>query len=856
MSYEPSDAKKLFLQAVELTSPEDRSAFLDRACGGNAELRTRVDQLLQSHESPGSFLEQPALADLAGAIHEDGPSDYCADGSRSGPTGDSPSSMASVPLDFLQPCSTPGRIGKLGVYEIIEVLGQGGMGIVLKGYDTKLQRVVAIKSLTPALASNATAVKRFLREARAAAAVSHDHVVTIFAVEEGSAPPYLVMECIAGQSLQQKIDRRGPLDPAEILRIGMQIADGLAAAHKQGLIHRDIKPSNILLENGVERVKITDFGLARAVDDVTMTQSGHVTGTPEYMSPEQAKGDHLDGRSDLFSLGSVLYTMCTGRPAFRAESAVAVLRRVCDDAPRPILQINPAIPDVLIAVIDKLMAKQPRDRFQSVAEVSELLSAALAWLQQPDGRTPPQVPRLENRKGRWRRRAVRFLIFSAIAVFVAWASLLPTFRLLLSNEAQILFYIKDGDATIELFRDGELVATHVGYGRINVPAGTYKFRVRKKPGIQVYNFVFEQWTWWLHRDLITLASPPQALPISRGDQLTVSVAFVVDLGDTETPTDDSTLNGGPVPATVPFDEQQAQAYQEECAQRLGVPVNFQGPLGIDFRLIPPGTFEMGNSPEEVNGLLRELELNGAGEFEKFAAQSTAPRHKVRLNQPFYLASHEVTVAQFRRFVEETGYLSTLEAVESPPFTWKSLLVDDDPDQRPLIGVSWEDANAFCRWLGKQDQIDYELPTEAQWEFACRAGSAGRWSFGDDTIDLSKYAICEQAVDSSPTPVGGKRPNAFGLFDMHGNADEWCLDWHKTDFYGRSPTDDPVCLESATDPASGRVVRGGAWNSAASWTRSASRSYDFSGLPVRFHGFRIAIVGDLKTIPVVTASISD
>ena len=314
MSYEPSDVKRLFLHAVELTRSEDRTAFLDRACGDNEKLRARVQELLQSQANPGSFLGHPALADLTPTPWDEGPAGCGDDRLGLGGTSDTAPSTGSVSLDFLEPCSTPSRIGKLGVYEIIEVIGHGGMGIVLKAYDTKLHRVVAIKSLAPALATNGTAVKRFLREARAAAAVSHDHVVTIFAVDEASVPPYLVMECIAGQSLQQKIDRNGPLEPAEILRIGMQISEGLAAAHKQGLIHRDIKPSNILLENGVERAKITDFGLARAVDDVTMTQAGHVAGTPEYMSPEQAKGEHLDARSDLFSLGSVLYTMCTGPP--------------------------------------------------------------------------------------------------------------------------------------------------------------------------------------------------------------------------------------------------------------------------------------------------------------------------------------------------------------------------------------------------------------------------------------------------------------------------------------------------------------------------------------------------------------
>src|SRR5207253_3543414 len=132
-----------------------------------------------------------------------------------------------------------------------------------------------------------------------------------------------------------KLDRAGPLPLKEVLRIGRQVADALAAAHREGLIHRDVKPANILLENGVERVKLTDFGLARAADDASLTQSGAIAGTPQYMSPEQARGEALDARSDLFSLGTVLYVLCTGCPPFRADSTVAVLRRVCDETPRP-----------------------------------------------------------------------------------------------------------------------------------------------------------------------------------------------------------------------------------------------------------------------------------------------------------------------------------------------------------------------------------------------------------------------------------------------------------------------------------------------------------------------------------------
>jgi serine/threonine-protein kinase len=188
---------------------------------------------------------------------------------------------ADEELSFLDPPSGSGHLGRLGHYDVIEVVGRGGMGLVLKAFDSRLHRIVAIKVMAASLATSASARQRFDRETRAAAAVRNEHVIDIYHVGQENRLPYLVMEYVAGRSLQERIDQTGPLQLKEILRIGMQTAAGLAAAHAQGLIHRDIKPANILLENGVERVKITDFGLARAVDDASLTQSGVITGTPQ-----------------------------------------------------------------------------------------------------------------------------------------------------------------------------------------------------------------------------------------------------------------------------------------------------------------------------------------------------------------------------------------------------------------------------------------------------------------------------------------------------------------------------------------------------------------------------------------------
>ena len=279
-------------------------------------------------------------------------------------------------------------MGSLGPYQILEVIGRGGMGVVLKGSDSALARVVAIKVLAPELSFLGSARLRFAREARAAASVAHEHVVAIHAVDSWKGLPYLVMQYVPGKSLQGRIERDGPLAVREVLRIGMQVASGLAAAHAQGLVHRDIKPANILLENGIERIKITDFGLACAADDASISQSGVAAGTPHYMAPEQARCEPIDPRVDLFGLGGLMYAMCTGHPPFRAETAMAVLRRVCEDTPKSIRADHPEVPDWLEAIIAKLLAKDPAARFQTAAEVAELLGQCLVYLERPTDAPP------------------------------------------------------------------------------------------------------------------------------------------------------------------------------------------------------------------------------------------------------------------------------------------------------------------------------------------------------------------------------------------------------------------------------------------------------------------------------------
>ena len=286
-------------------------------------------------------------------------------------------------LAQLDPTDDPESLGRLGNYEVLGVVGNGAMGVVLKAFEQTLDRVVALKVMNPTLAACGTARHRFAREAKAAAAVLHPNVIAIHGVSTDRDLPYLVMPYIAGTSLQQRMNRQGPLPLIETLRIGSQIAAGLAAAHQQGLIHRDIKPSNVMLDTGVETAIITDFGLARTIDDATMTRSGSITGTPEYMSPEQARGDSVDCSSDVFSLGSVLYALCTGKRPFRAKTQFGLLRKIADENATTIREINSDIPVWFCNLIEEMHSKHPDER-PSSSEVRDLLESCLAHLYQPD----------------------------------------------------------------------------------------------------------------------------------------------------------------------------------------------------------------------------------------------------------------------------------------------------------------------------------------------------------------------------------------------------------------------------------------------------------------------------------------
>ena len=388
------------------------------------------------------------------------------------------------------PASEVERGGRMGHYQLLRRLGSGGMGSVYEAEDTLLHRKVAIKVMRDNLPEESDARERFLREARAAAAVAHDHVVTVFQVGEENGTPYIAMQLLHGQTLEDRLERNPVVSLKETVRVGREIAEGLAAAHDKGLIHRDVKPSNVWLEAETGRVKIVDFGLARATAEARhLTQSGMIVGTPAYMSPEQARGEELDARSDLFSLGCILYQMTTGERAFDGPTVVSILRSLELDTPAAVKVKKPDVPPALSNLIGDLLAKDRSARPASAREVARRLALIEANL---SGATPAPAP--PPTPGPFPAPAyaprphsggspLLLLAFLGILALAGWGFY---YLVIAGDRGTLLVITEDPSVAVLVKQKGTLVATSVNKEReLHLGAGEYDLELgdRTRPMI-------------------------------------------------------------------------------------------------------------------------------------------------------------------------------------------------------------------------------------------------------------------------------------------------------------------------------------------------------------------------------------
>jgi formylglycine-generating enzyme required for sulfatase activity len=592
------------------------------------------------------------------------------------------------------------------------------------------------------------------------------------------------MELLEGEPLDDRIRREGRLSLAEVLRIGLESAQGLAAAHARRLVHRDIKPANLWLEGPTGHVKVLDFGLARApADQVHLTTMGMIVGTPAYMAPEQAEGKPVDPRCDLFSLGCVLYQMSTGTLPFHGESTIAVLRALALHEPLPLGKVRPEAPQGLSALVTQLLAKKPEDRPASAQEVAETLRGLE---QLPTTQVlPAQVPPAQRTSpARKRRRPLAAVAGAALAaavlavVVILWPTPRGTVR------------IESDDATVEVVfdKDGPTIKG-ADKEPITLRAGEHGILIRRG------DFTFEA----------------DKLVLKKGAALTLKVELlrgkVQVMQDGKVMTTQDIPPQGPALAKAPFDFQQARGHQEAWAKYLGVPVEYTNKLGMKFRLIPPGEFTMGVTDAEAEAWTKFHQDPQDG------GKRAAPAHSVRLTRPFYLAEREVRYAEFLDLVKR-------EPGDEPKH------VNNAPDGLLLSNCTWFDCIAFCNRLSEREGLTpaykvegqevtvipgatgYRLPTEAEWEFACRAGTTSLWYFGLTAQEAR--AMCDRSVPEGQVylrhRVGGANP--FGLLGMYAGASEWCWDWYDAGYYRKCADHGVVVDPQGPESGETRITRGG------------------------------------------------
>jgi len=703
---------------------------------------------------------------------------------------------------------------RIGKYRIESILGQGGGGQVFVAKDSTIDRKVAIKVLPPAMSRDVQLLARFRAEAQAAGKLNHPHVVTIYEVVEAEGIFAIVMELVSGGSMQEYLQRKGSPGWKVATRLCGEACKALMAAHEQGLIHRDIKPANLLL-TGNGHVKVADFGLAKieSTGATMATQAGTILGTPAFMSPEQCRGDKIDARTDIYSLGCTYYAMLTGKPPFEAASSMQVMFAHCSSPIPDPRQLVGDVPPGCVEVLTKALAKNPAERYASARDMFNDIRAVLGGGALVTGaQTPIAEPMPEAAPAPWvmldtpapKKRQTGLLVGIAAGVGVVLVGVVIA-----------VVALSGGDKSQPVVRPPEEAVVETPVVEKPPVKAVVETPKSESPATQV----------------AVVTPPEEKKPSAVVPEQPATAPTTLPVA--------TTAPAATAPAPVVWDDKRLRA----------LPPRVTNSLGQEFVLIKPGKFMMGEN-----------------------SLPDAPKHEVTITRPFYMAVNEVSQGEYVDIMgEQREKVSKREL--------------------PAAHVTWEDAVAYCEKLTSRDvefkagRI-YRLPTEAEWEYACRAGTNTRYAFGaslDKTtanfgksLDLIKDGPPEDSNVKQPErrprpedrpgprpgpggnrpqppernvvqpaaaeaqrplePVGRFKANAWGLKDMHGSVWEWCSDWYSATTYKDTPRVDP------TGAAEGqfRVARGGSWSSTQMQCGSAYRNAR-AELRAREPGFGIRLV---------------
>ena len=805
---------------------------------------------------------------------------------------------------------TPGAIfGRR--YEILRPLGRGGMGVVYLARDAELGRDVALKIPQMAMdgGDRSELFRRFIHEARAAARFDHPNICPVYDVGQVDGVYYLTMAYIEGRPLTSLLGN-GPLPESRAAEVVITLARALGEAHEHGIVHRDLKPSNILV-SARRGLVIMDFGLARNLlggDGTRITLSGQMLGTPGYMAPEQVRGDveAVGPACDIFSLGVILYELLTGRRPFTGKVG-EVLAKLLTENPEPPSRHRPGLDPLMEAICLKAMAKAPGDRYASMAEFSAALETCVAIRSQVESRPASAItekaPATPNR--RWRRSLLAGVASVAglllLAVAVQEAGRWP-WRRLTHRVARPVVRSTTADA---LTRESTTISAQVSTSAPEPASAPEKIAPvvvakhsepepvsaleKSAPAVVTKSATpTPEPTVERPKDkeapVVAIAPVPPASGVAVDPAKSAPVVMAVPPRPPWFPAPllETYKNSRVVPSPAPIPPPPSATGTglakvdlrpvpplASTPRVIGMtpgksPARLANVVGMTLVHIEPGEFTMGTSAAQLVSL---MQMFPTAKHDLFKREQ--PAHRVRITRPFYLAIHPVTVRQFRRFVDQTGYLTEAEKdgkggyawneaqekwVPDPKVNWRSPGFPQG-DDHPVVLVSWHDAHAFIDWLNKtaHGKLHYGLPTEAEWEYACRAGSSALYPNSDDP---EKLALIANTADASArrifpkwdtirtddghvytAPVGSYRPNANGLFDMIGNVWQWCQDGFDAEYYKDAPVNDPT----GSTVALTRVVRGGGWSTNARGARSAVRNMYTPGYRSGNLGFRVTAV---------------
>jgi formylglycine-generating enzyme required for sulfatase activity/tRNA A-37 threonylcarbamoyl transferase component Bud32 len=785
---------------------------------------------------------------------------------------DGPPDLQRERLDAMQ-----GEFG--GRYEIIEALGHGGMGAVYKARQKQPSRIVVLKVMLNGRFASRKYHQRFAREAQAVARLKHPGIVSVYEYGDVAGQPYFTMEYVEGCSLREYVVRHG-LDKRSICELVLKVSHAVAYAHQRGVIHRDIKPTNILVD-GHGNPRLLDFGLARMAGDTSedhpqMTEAGEVMGTPSYMSPEQTLGrpEEIDIRSDVYSLGVLFYELLTGALPYRIDRArpLESLRVIRDYVPKRPSAINAKLDGDLDAIVMKCIEKERDLRYQSAVELGEDIRRYLRGHPVEARRTTTFY---HLRKLLWRHRGLFLPIVASLGVAAAVVGVFVlglmraekgAHNAVLNADASARTADAEREKLVKFIMDLQSVRLKVeslmaegrweeawrmaSFAEKQLPqeAGLAGFAAEVRESIAVR-------TADADREIAQLVQDQRFRDARERMQRLKDLATQIDLPELAAQMDRAAGEFDEVCRRSLLQEGQRSArslqkFLLECPGSTVAPEVrrlFQGLIGrIRFTDWPLDAGQaarnqattaevLGLAPtcalELPDGARLALVLVPAGKFAMGTAHDgpgysadQEPEHTVRITYPFYMSATEVTRAQY------------LAVTGSGPEA------DTSADGDLPAAVSWERARQFCEKLSlrNHDRLTVRLPSEAEWEYACCAGSEGPYGQGVGAADLDEFAWYAPNSGGSPHPVGGKRANAWGLHDMHGNVLEWCQDWYDARYYLSSPVQDPP------GPQTGdyRVLRGGSCSDEPQELSSTCRKAAAPDSVRPTYGFRV--VADIFT----------